>query len=259
MPNTKLLFSVKVKVFKCLIGIADLNSFHSLSFRCYSGNMTSFQNLQGVRTKYKEPHEAFTEDQLVSKDDPFKQFHSWFEIVKGTKEIIEPNAVCIATADKNAVPSARMVLLKGYGPDGFEFFTHYTSRKGKEMDENPKAALLFYWDILHRQVRIEGNVKKLPIENADQYFKSRPVPSQIGSAASDQSKVVPNRDYLINKSKELEKIYEETGDVKRPPQWGGYLIVPEYFEFWQGQSDRVHDRICYKKNETGWECFRLAP
>uniref|UniRef100_T1IGQ2 pyridoxal 5'-phosphate synthase n=3 Tax=Rhodnius TaxID=13248 RepID=T1IGQ2_RHOPR len=158
-----------------------------------------------MRAKYRESHEAFTENQLVSRDDPFMQFKAWFDEAKCTKEIIEPTAVCLATASKNGVPSARMVLMKGYGPEGFQFFTHYSSRKGRELEENSKAALLFYWDILHKQIRIEGEVSKLPFDEAEKYFKSRPVPSQIGSAASNQSCVIPNRDHLLDKARELEK------------------------------------------------------
>uniref|UniRef100_A0A0V0G6L0 pyridoxal 5'-phosphate synthase n=1 Tax=Triatoma dimidiata TaxID=72491 RepID=A0A0V0G6L0_TRIDM len=221
--------------------------------------MSTFPNLRDMSIKYKEPHEAFTVSHLASREDPFKQFQAWFDQAKVTKEIAEPRAFCLATTDKNGTPSARIVIMKEFGPEGLQFFTHYSSRKGKDLEENSKAAVLFYWEVLRRQIRIEGTVHKLPLEEAEKYFKSRPVPIQIGTAASDQSTIVPDRDSIIEKAKELENKYEAVGEIERPPLWGGYLFVPNMFEFWQGQSDRVHDRICFKRNENGWQCFRLAP
>ncbi|XP_073972518.1 pyridoxine-5'-phosphate oxidase-like isoform X2 [Rhodnius prolixus] len=221
--------------------------------------MSTIQTVREMKTKYKEPHEAFTLSNLESREDPFKQFQAWFEQAKTTKDIIEPRAFCLATTDGNGTPSARMVIMKNYSPEGIQFFTHYTSRKGKDLEENSKAAVLFYWEALRRQIRIEGFVHKLPIEEAEEYFKSRPVPIQIGTAASDQSTIVPDRGCIVEKAKELEKRYEEVGEVERPAMWGGYLFVPNLFEFWQGQSDTVHDRICFQRVTTGWECYRLAP
>ncbi|NXS51156.1 PNPO oxidase, partial [Brachypteracias leptosomus] len=139
-----------------------------------------------------------------------------------------------------------MVLLKGFGQDGFRFFTNHQSRKGKELEENPFASLVFYWEPLNRQVRVEGSVKRLPEEEAERYFQSRPRSSQIGAVVSQQSSIIPDREYLRKKNAELEELYKET-TVPKPAYWGGYVLWPELVEFWQGQTSRLHDRIVFRR------------
>ncbi|XP_011495365.1 PREDICTED: pyridoxine-5'-phosphate oxidase [Ceratosolen solmsi marchali] len=223
-----------------------------------------------MRIKYKDKSETFTEDQLVSKD-PLQQFKAWFEIACKTSTINEPNAVLLGTATKDGKPSVRPVLLKGFSSDGFKFYTNYESRKAQELAENPCAALTFFWDPLCRTVRIEGTVTKTSIEDSDQYFNTRPYYSQIGSLSSKQSTVIPNREFLIIKEKELQKQFPN--NVKRPDWWGGYIVVPKSIEFWQGQSDRLHDRIKFRRlkvgekpdnilvhqGDNGWVYERLSP
>ncbi|KAF7993689.1 hypothetical protein HCN44_010284 [Aphidius gifuensis] len=228
-------------------------------------------DLGAMRIKYKDKNEAFIEDHLVSKE-PYGQFKEWFEIASKTPGIQEPNAMCLATATKNGLPSARMVLLKGFSSDGFKFYTNYDSRKGQELAENPNAALTFYWEPLRRTVRIEGRVEKTSDEDSDIYFESRPYASQIGAHASKQSTVIPGRDSLIVKEQELTSVFSD-GKVSRPACWGGFLVIPKSIEFWQGQSDRLHDRIRFRKQcddeiidnilvhqgNDGWVFERLSP
>ncbi|BES88245.1 Hypothetical protein NTJ_01052 [Nesidiocoris tenuis] len=224
--------------------------------------MTAYHNLGDLRFNYRDSNDAFTEDQLVSRTDPYQQFAHWFQQVKATPEILEPNAMCLATANKDGQPSARFVLLKGFGKDidGFTFFTNKKSRKGSDLEENPRAALTFYWDKLNRQIRVEGTVTEVPETENEAYFRRRPLASQIGAAASDQSKEIASRTVLVEKA---EKIAETCGGVvEKPKWWGGYLLKPQVFEFWQGQSDRLHDRICYRRNsddQQSWTLFRLSP
>uniref|UniRef100_A0A8C8YF21 Pyridoxine-5'-phosphate oxidase n=1 Tax=Panthera leo TaxID=9689 RepID=A0A8C8YF21_PANLE len=161
--------------------------------------------------------QAFEETQLTSLD-PVKQFAAWFEEAVECPAIGEANAMCLATCTRDGKPSARMVLLKGFGKDGFRFFTNFESRKGKELDSNPFASLVFYWEPLNRQVRVEGSVKKLPEEEAECYFHSRPKSSQIGAVVSHQSSVIPDREYLRKKNEELEQLYQEQ-EVPKPKYW----------------------------------------
>jgi len=202
-----------------------------------------------LRRPYNDTKQVFLEEH-IEKKEPFDLFHKWFELVKNDPRTAEPNAVCLSTCSKDGYPSGRMVLLKGYGQEGFTFFTHYTSSKGKELEENNKAALTFYWEHFNRQVRVEGEVQKLPFAEADEYFRRRPYKSQIGSLCSDQSKPVASRDVLIAKADELRGKYKEN-EVPRPPQWGGYLLKPKSVEFWQGQTDRIHDRIRFRYPKEG--------
>ncbi|KAA8581217.1 hypothetical protein FQN60_002798 [Etheostoma spectabile] len=162
----------------------------------------------------------------------------------------DANAMCIATATKEGRPSARMVLLKGYSDEGFRFFTNYESRKGSELESNPHACLVFYWEPLNRQIRIEGTVERIPFQSSSDYFHSRPKSSQIGAVVSRQSTPVPNRDYLRQKNAELEEKYKDT-DVPMPDYWGGYMVKPHLMEFWQGQTNRLHDRIVFTRPEGG--------
>ena len=188
--------------------------------------------------------------------DPITQFHTWFEAAIGA-ELMEPNAMTIATADANGRPSARMVLMKAVDERGVSFFTNYASRKGQELADNPHCSLLFWWDRLHRQVRIEGKVEKLPKSESDDYFQSRPFGSRIGAAASPQSQVIENRDWLAARFRAVEEANKH--EIARPGHWGGYLVRPDWFEFWQGRPSRLHDRLIYEREDSGWQLKRLAP
>ncbi|EDV28115.1 uncharacterized protein TRIADDRAFT_53373 [Trichoplax adhaerens] len=223
--------------------------------------MTSKQSydLSNIRTKYESEATAFVEKELASRDDPISQFHAWLEAAKEFG-IVEPNAMTLATCTSDGKPSSRTVLLKGYGSDGIKFYTNYESRKGQQLISNPQAAILFYWPPLHRQVRIEGTVEKLSKDESEKYFHSRPRDSQISAAISNQSTAIPNRQYLLDKWNDLNKKYPEPNEIPKPDYWGGFLLKPNYFEFWQGQTNRLHDRICFElTNESKWILNRLSP
>jgi len=208
-------------------------------------------NIGGMRHPYKTWKEAFLETDLVAKE-PFEQFKSWFDEACETEGILEPNAMCLATASKSGRPSCRMVLLKSYGRDGFVFYTNFLSRKAGELDANPHASLCFYWEPLMRSVRVEGRVVRVEEKEAEEYFKSRPRPSQIGAWVSKQGEVIASRDVLTSRQQELRETYgDESVALDKPEYWGGYRVVPHTVEFWQGQSDRVHDRIVFTRPEEG--------
>jgi pyridoxamine 5'-phosphate oxidase len=191
-------------------------------------------------------------------NDPFQQFSDWWQQAIESK-IDEVNAMTLATASLEGVPSARIVLLKGYDKSGFVFYTNYESAKGQELAENPRASLLFFWKELERQVRITGLVEKVSAAENDEYFLSRPTGSQIGAWASPQSHVIENRNWLENKVKELEAKFSSE-QLTRPAHWGGYRVKPVIVEFWQGRSSRLHDRIQYSLQENNsWKIERLAP
>jgi len=195
-------------------------------------------------------------DDKTADDNPFKQFELWFE--QATESgLIEPNAMTVATSTLSGKPSIRVVLIKKVDNNGFVFFTNYDSRKGQEIQKNPQASLLFYWDNLERQVRIEGKIEKVSLEESEEYFKSRPYESRLGAWASKQSTVLKSRFSLMRSVVKLMAKYP--GDVPLPPFWGGYRLVPEYFEFWQGRKSRLHDRITYSKQHDSWIKQRLYP
>lgn len=196
-------------------------------------------------------------DESQVAEDPVGQFAAWF--FRATHSgLLEPTAMTLATSTREGRPSARIVLLKSFGPDGFVFFTDYRSRKSEELIDNPRAALLFHWDALERQVRISGNASKISREQSESYFRSRPAGSQLGAWASQQSSVLRNRADLEEK---LREVTARFGDdpVPLPEHWGGWAVVPYEFEFWQGRPDRLHDRIRYRRHATGWTIDRLSP
>jgi pyridoxamine 5'-phosphate oxidase len=190
--------------------------------------------------------------------DPIAQFAVWFEEALNS-QLLEPNAMTLATADRQGCPSARTVLLKGFDKQGFVFYTNYESRKGQALAENPQAALLFTWLELERQIRIEGTVEKVAPETSLAYFQSRPKNSQIGAWASPQSRVIDGRTVLEQQVKDLTHQYAMAEALPLPPFWGGYLVRPALVEFWQGRENRLHDRICYTQQKEGWKIERLAP
>jgi pyridoxamine 5'-phosphate oxidase len=188
--------------------------------------------------------------------DPVSQFSGWFDEASRSG-IALPNAMTLATATKAGRPSARTVLLKGFDARGFVFYTHYRSRKGRELGRNPRAMLLFCWEELERQVGIEGLVRRVSATESDRYFASRPLGSRLSAIISPQSEVVASREALEAKLEEAAKRWRDA--PPRPGAWGGYRLAPVRFEFWQGRKDRLHDRLCYRKAAGGWKIERLAP
>jgi len=190
-------------------------------------------------------------------DNPVRQFEKWFDEALQSS-LPEPNAMHLATVTPEGKPSARVVLLKGIEDGTFVFYTNYQSHKGQQMEETPWVAITFFWAELERQVRIEGKISKVDPEISTNYFHSRPRASQIGAWVSPQSRVIPDRDFLETRQKELEKRFE--GDeVSRPEHWGGYAVQPSQIEFWQGRPSRLHDRVLYTLNDNNWKIERLAP
>lgn len=198
---------------------------------------------------------------LAEKDlarDPFRQFDKWFQEAEAAK-IAEPNAMTLATAARDGRPSARTVLLKGVDGRGFIFYSNYESRKGRELESNPRVTLLFPWIALERQVIVEGPVTRVTREESEAYFHSRPLPSQLSSWVSQQSSIISGRKALEDSMKELEKKYAGR-TVPLPPHWGGFRVAPETVEFWQGRRSRLHDRLRYRREaDGGWTVERLAP
>jgi len=211
-------------------------------------------NIADIRTDYKQ-------QSLLEKDidqNPFKQFGKWWNDALQSA-IEEVNAMTLATASITGLPAARVVLLKGFDEQGFVFFSNYESFKGLQLEENPRACLVFFWKELERQVRITGLVEKTTTTESDEYYNSRPAASRIGAWASPQSRVIDNREWLEQHEKSYTVKFEGT-DIQRPQHWGGYRVRPVTIEFWQGRASRLHDRIQYTLQENGsWQIERLAP
>lgn len=211
-------------------------------------------DIAGIRTNYSQ--QSLSESDI----DPnaIAQFAKWWQEAVDSK-IDEVNAMTLATASPDGIPSARIVLLKGFSQEGFVFFTNYNSYKGKQLAENPKACLVFFWKELERQVRITGIIKKVSAAESDEYFHSRPLGSQIGASVSPQSSIIESREWLEQRYAEKEKAAAD-GKVERPSHWGGYVLTPVLIEFWQGRPSRLHDRFEYSLQENGsWKAERLAP
>ncbi|HSL89271.1 MAG TPA: pyridoxamine 5'-phosphate oxidase [Ignavibacteriaceae bacterium] len=215
--------------------------------------MNSKNQIADIRKEYSL-------DQLSENNvhrNPFLQFKDWFDQVIKSK-IDEPNAMVLATSDKNGIPSARTVLLKSFDKMGFTFFTNYRSRKGRELIQNPRASLVFFWKELERQVRIDGLVEKLSRKESEEYFSQRPLESRIASIASQQSEVIPDRQFLEDKFEMIKQEYQGKNPLM-PFDWGGFLVIPYRFEFWQGRENRLHDRILFEKAGNDWKLSRLSP
>jgi len=210
-------------------------------------------DLAALRTEYKR---ASLDERDVA-GDPFEQFARWFAAARAA-QLPEPNAMSLCTVDAHSRPSARIVLLKEVDSRGFVFYTNHDSRKGREIAAHPRAALLFFWPELERQVRIEGDVEVVDTATADAYFRSRPRASRVGAWASPQSAPLPDRATLEQRFADADRRFPGD-DVPRPQHWGGYRVVPSAFEFWQGRPSRLHDRIAYSQEAPGWRTRRLAP
>lgn len=210
------------------------------------------KNIQNLRRQYSKSNISVSS---VSKD-PFRQFEKWFEEVLSSG-FLEPSAMTLATASKTGKPSARVLLLKGIHDNSFVFYTNYKSKKGKDIEENPFGCLLFYWDKLERQVRIEGSIEKVTKHESEEYFNTRPYKSRVGAWASKQSTVIENRSVIVKEF--LKYMLKFRTHVPLPEVWGGYRLIPHLFEFWQGRPNRLHDRVRYIRLKKGWKIERLAP
>ena len=211
------------------------------------------QSLAELRREYARG--ALSKQSVDS--DPFKQFQRWLQEALNA-ELLEPNAMTLATAGRAGIPSARVVLLKGLDANGFVFYTNYLSDKGRQLAENPHASLVFLWKELERQVRIEGRVSKVSRQESEAYFRTRPRESQVGAVASHQSRVVADRRALDERFASIDREYADR-EVPMPAHWGGYRLAPAMLEFWQGRQGRLHDRLRYRQDGAGWIVERLEP
>jgi len=208
-----------------------------------------------------DKRKIYEKSQLIEseiKENPMEQFRDWFLEASANPTVSEANAMAVSTLEDDGCPRTRMVLLKEYTYEGFIFYTNYDSRKGKAIGKTHKACLHFFWPGLERQIIIKADLKKIAENLSDGYFHSRPKGSQLGAAVSLQSNVIPNREFLEVKLKELEEKFENS-EVPRPENWGGYIAKPYEIEFWQGRPNRLHDRIIYTLKDIDWEISRLAP
>lgn len=210
------------------------------------------QQIADIRTEYR--HLTLNEADVAA--DPFKQFDSWWQQAISAK-VEEVNAMTLATASPEGIPDARIVLLKNIAEGGFVFFTNYQSAKGLQLEANPKAALVFFWKELERQVRIKGSVIKAPNHLSDTYFASRPAGSRVGAWSSPQSRPIDSREVLEQNEAHFKQKFGE--EIPRPDHWGGFIVLPDEIEFWQGRPSRLHDRIVYTKSSDAWKITRLAP
>ena len=210
-------------------------------------------DIAGIRKDYKL--NSFSIEEAF--EDPFVQFGKWWNEAAAS-QIVEYNAMTLCTTDDGGKPSGRIVLLKSFDENGFIFFTNYQSKKAQQIFTNPQVALVFFWKELERQVRIEGVAVKTSEQVSEEYFKMRPRSSQVGAWASPQSKMISDRE-IINKNMEEYTNKFQDNTIPRPPHWGGYIVVPELIEFWQGRESRLHDRIEYTLSNSLWEKKRLAP
>ncbi|PIF47209.1 pyridoxamine 5'-phosphate oxidase [Chryseobacterium sp. 52] len=208
-----------------------------------------------------DKRKVYEKSQLIEseiKQNPIEQFRDWFLDASESPAVSEANAMAVSTVEEDGCPRTRMVLLKEYTYEGFIFYTNYSSRKGKAIESTHKACLHFFWPNMERQIIIKANLERIAENLSDGYFHSRPKGSQLGAAVSPQSQVIPNKEFLEEKLKDLEKKYEDT-EVPRPSNWGGYIARPYEIEFWQGRPNRLHDRIIYQLEDLDWKISRLAP
>lgn len=220
---------------------------------CYQGTV-DLDDLTAMRRQYR--NEGIDEASLTPA--PMPLFARWLAEIAAA-DLPEPNAMVVATASPDGRPSTRTVLLKAYGEEGFVFYTNYDSRKGRELTANPAVSLLFPWHAMDRQVIVTGTARRVPAERTAAYFRSRPYGSRIGAWASEQSSVIASREDLEKRYAELEARYPEGSDVPVPPFWGGFRVVPDAIEFWQGRENRLHDRLRYRRDGDTWTIERLSP
>ena len=214
-----------------------------------------------MKNKLHDYRKLYQKHELLEEEipqDPFDLFHTWLKAVEESREVEEINTMNLSTIGLDGFPKTRVVLLKEYDHEGFVFYTNYESEKGKAIEKDPRVCLSFFWPGSERQVLIKGVANKTSEEESETYFHSRPRGSQLGAWASQQSSVIPSRDFLEEKMEALEKEYEGK-EIPKPVYWGGYKVIPSQFEFWQGRPSRLHDRIYYSKENSGWKMDRLAP
>ncbi|WP_300436453.1 pyridoxamine 5'-phosphate oxidase [Christiangramia sp.] len=209
----------------------------------------------------KDYRKSYEKGKLLETDiptDPYELFRSWFKLADESSAVEEANAMSIATVGKDNFPKTRVVLLKSFGSKGLTFFTNYSSGKGKDLAENPKCCISFFWPSLEKQIIMQGEVNRISQEESERYFHSRPRGSQLGAVASNQSATIPSREYLEDRLAKLEEEYQDK-EIPKPADWGGYLFKPIKFEFWQGRANRLHDRMLFSLEQNNWKIKRLAP